>query len=72
MDNYRSMKVAINGETKELPDGISLNEMIEMLSLPPRMMAIEINQQVIRKQDWEGTRIDEGDKIEIVHFVGGG
>lgn len=66
------MNVVINGETKELPDGLSLNQLIEHLSLPARRMAVEVNKQVIRKQDWEKLKISEKDSIEIVHFVGGG
>ena len=66
------MNVVINGETKELPDGLSLNQVIEHLSLPARRMAVEGNKRVIRKQDWEKLKISDKDSIEIVHFVGGG
>jgi sulfur carrier protein len=66
------MKILINGANRELPEGITISQMIEHLSLPPRRMAIEVNKQVIRKQDWESTKLDERDAIEIVHFVGGG
>jgi sulfur carrier protein len=66
------MNVSINGEMKQVPDGMTLDELVEYLSLPPRRMAIELNKHVIRKQDWENTKLDERDTIEIVHFVGGG
>ena len=66
------MKISVNGEIKELPEGISVSEMIECLSLPSRRMAIEVNKQVIRKQDWAALKIKDGDHVEIVHFVGGG
>ena len=66
------MKISVNGEIKELPEGISVREMIECLSLPPRRMAIEVNKQVIRKQDWSELKIRDNDHVEIVHFVGGG
>ena len=66
------MKILINGETKDLPEGVTLSQMIERLSLPPRRMAIELNKRVIRRQDWETTKLEERDAIEIVHFVGGG
>jgi sulfur carrier protein len=71
-ENYLSMNVVINGETKELQDGLSLNQLIERLSLPARRMAVEVNKHVIRKQDWDKVTISEKDSIEIVHFVGGG
>ena len=66
------MKISVNGEIKELPEGISVRELIERLSLPPRRMAIEVNKQVIRKQDWSELTIRDNDHVEIVHFVGGG
>jgi sulfur carrier protein len=66
------MQVLINGEKTELPDGLTLSAVVRHLSLPERRMAVEVNKQVIRKQDWESFKIDTNDNIEIVHFVGGG
>ena len=66
------MKVFINGETREIPDGLKLDGVVTHLSLPERRMAIEVNRQVVRRQDWENLKIAAEDKIEIVHFVGGG
>jgi sulfur carrier protein len=66
------MKVFINGEQREVPDGLTLEAMVEHLSLPERRMAIELNETVVRKKDWDNLRINNDDRIEIVHFVGGG
>ena len=66
------MKVVINGETKEISKQFSLLELLKEFSLPSERIAIELNREVVRKKDWESILVNEADKIEIVHFVGGG
>jgi len=66
------MKVFINGETREVSDRINLSRLLENLSLPATRIAVELNEQVVRRKDWETIKIGEADKIEIIHFVGGG
>ena len=67
------MRVQINGEQREFPQpSLCLEELIEQLSLAPQRIAIEVNQQIIRRSDWATTKLNDGDRIEIVHFVGGG
>ena len=67
------MQVQINGETRELNhDQIVLAELVRELALVPQRIAVEVNKQIVRRADWEQTSINEGDRIEIVHFVGGG
>jgi thiamine biosynthesis protein ThiS len=66
------MKVFINGETKEISKRFNLLELLKEFSLPSERIAIELNRQVVRKKDWENILINDADKIEIVHFVGGG
>jgi thiamine biosynthesis protein ThiS len=66
------MKVFINGETKEIAGEVNLNELLANFSLPQERVAIELNEQVVRKKDWEMILVKDADKIEIVHFVGGG
>lgn len=66
------MKVHINGETKEIQTEISLSELLERLALPNERIAIELNKSVVRRRDWGNIQIKDDDKIEIVHFVGGG
>jgi len=51
---------------------MSLPELVASLSLKAEQVAIELNQSVVRRAQWESTRLREGDKVEIVHFVGGG
>lgn len=66
------MKVFINGETKEISKELNLLELLKEFSLPSERIAIELNRQVVRKKDWANILIADADKIEIVHFVGGG
>lgn len=66
------MKVFVNGEVRELEAGLKLSGLLSELSLAEERIAVELNESVVRRRDWEATEIIEGDKVEIVHFVGGG
>jgi len=66
------LRVQINGETREFVDDLRLSDLVDELSLPPERVAIELNKRVVRRNEWPETIITEGDRIEIVHFVGGG
>jgi sulfur carrier protein len=66
------VKVFINGETKEISKELNLIDLLEEFSLPTERIAIELNKQVVRKKDWESILVNDADRIEIVHFVGGG
>lgn len=66
------MQVEINGEKREVAEQMTLRELIESLALAPERLAIELNQRVVRRADWPQTPLKDGDRIEIVHFVGGG
>jgi thiamine biosynthesis protein ThiS len=62
----------VNGEFREVAAGFSLAELIVYLQLAGERLAIELNQNVIRRAEWPAKTLAEGDRIEIVHFVGGG
>jgi thiamine biosynthesis protein ThiS len=66
------MNVFINGETKEISGEINLFELLKQFSLPQERIAVELNKEVVRKKDWETIKITDADKIEVIHFVGGG
>ncbi len=66
------MKIFINGETKEIAKQVNLLELLNEFALPSERIAIELNREVVRKKDWESITVKDADKIEIVHFVGGG
>ena len=67
-----TLRVQINGEAREVADKLKLSELVNELSLAPERVAIELNQKIVRRNDWSATMLADGDRIEIVHFVGGG
>ena len=66
------MRVYINGEPRELKPPLTLADLVTELDLPPTRIAIELNRTVVRRNDWSATTLNDEDRIEIVHFVGGG
>jgi len=67
------VRIQINGEPREIPQSsLSLNELLDKLSLPPQRIAVELNKTMVPRSQWEKTTLKDGDQIEIVHFVGGG
>jgi len=68
-----SVQIQINGEPREFSHAsLRLSELVEELALAPQRIAVEVNRQIVRRADWEQTEVSDGDKVEIVHFVGGG
>lgn len=65
------LQLEINGEQREVPSR-SLQELVEFLNLKPEQIAIELNRVVVRRREWSSTALKERDRVEIVHFVGGG
>ena len=66
------LNLRINGEDREVVDNLSLKELVTQLDLTPERIAVELNQNVVRRADWPSTGLKENDQVEIVHFVGGG
>jgi thiamine biosynthesis protein ThiS len=66
------MILQLNGEQREVPDGLSLTGLVEWLELPADRVAIERNLQVVKRSNWNDTQLENGDRLEIVRMVGGG
>ncbi len=66
------MQIIVNGETKRIEGELNLQELLKKLELPTERIAIELNKTVVRKKDWAAVKVADSDKIEIIHFVGGG
>ena len=64
--------IFVNGELREVESETSLKHLLDCLGLPERRVAIELNGQVVSRSYWPQTKVDAGDNIEVVHFVGGG
>ncbi|MFN2498553.1 MAG: sulfur carrier protein ThiS [Pyrinomonadaceae bacterium] len=66
------MLIQVNGEPQEVNEGLALAELITQLKLRADQIAIELNHEVLRRSVWESTILQPEDRVEIVHFVGGG
>lgn len=66
------MEIRINGESRKLDSELKLDQLLSHFSMPLKRVAVELNGTVVRRADWETVQVTEGDKIEVVHFVGGG
>jgi len=65
------MEIIVNGETRTITP-ISMLELLRSLDIDPRRVAVELNHDILPKGEYETTILNAGDRIEIVHFVGGG
>ena len=69
---FVQMKIRINGEEKEIKEGLSLAALLDELQIRPGRVVVELNRNIIAREAHGATALKEGDALEIVHFVGGG
>jgi len=68
----QAVTVQLNGEPREVPDGLTLKALVEWLDLPRDRVAVERNLEIVPRTGWDVTPIRPGDRLEVVHLVGGG
>jgi thiamine biosynthesis protein ThiS len=66
------MVITVNGEEREVRADLTLTELLAELELRSERVAIELNLDILPRDQWAQTRLHSGDRLEIVHFVGGG
>ena len=66
------MLLTINGKQQSFPDSLTLVQLIEQLGMKGDRVAVELNRDIVPRNQWSETLLKEGDRLEIVHFVGGG
>jgi sulfur carrier protein len=66
------MEIYINGESRQVADSLPVSELVEMLDLANRRIAVEVNLEIVPRSTYATHRLQEGDNIEIVHAIGGG
>ena len=66
------MKLHLNGDPREYAAGLTLAVLIEQLGMKSDRVAVELNREIVPREQWAETSLGEGDRLEIVHFVGGG
>jgi sulfur carrier protein len=66
------MNIVLNGENKTLPEPLSLQQLLDQLSLPAGRVACEVNLKIIKRAQYPATVLQEGDAVEIIQAIGGG
>jgi thiamine biosynthesis protein ThiS len=66
------INIWLNGESREVPENLNLQDVLSWLNLPGDRVAVERNLEIVSRRVWETTIIQAGDRLEVVHFVGGG
>ncbi|WP_236172754.1 sulfur carrier protein ThiS [Pseudomonas pseudonitroreducens] len=66
------MRIQLNGEPFELPDGHTVANLLERLDLTGKRVAVELNQDIVPRSQHAATALSEGDQVEVVHAIGGG
>ena len=66
------MKLVVNGQERRVADGLTVRELLDHLEVPAGRVAVEVNLEVVPKARFAEHRLADGDRLEIVTFVGGG
>lgn len=66
------MTLQINGEQCDFPDSLTVATLVSQLGMKPDRVAVELNLEIVPRSNWDTTALKSGDKLEVVHFVGGG
>jgi sulfur carrier protein len=66
------MRVTLNGEARDLSEGLTVNDLVDELGLHQRRIAVEVNRDILPRDDYARHTLRDGDVVEIVQFIGGG
>jgi len=66
------MNIIVNGQTREFREDITLLELLNELSLDGKVMAAAVNMNIVKQDSWNKHKFEDGDKLELLDFVGGG
>ncbi len=67
-----TIQVTVNGEEREIPAGSTVRELLESLELHPKLVVVERNREILKRDSYGDVEVEAGDVLELVHFVGGG
>jgi thiamine biosynthesis protein ThiS len=68
----QQIHVVINGDAREIPGGRTIAELLTDLGLHPQLVVVEHNREILDREQYSKTEVNDGDALELVHFVGGG
>ena len=66
------MRIEVNGESRDFNEGTTVKQLLAALGLGDTLVAVERNEEIVRRGDHDATTLHDGDRVEVVHFVGGG
>mgnify|MGYP001254267967 FL=1 len=72
MKKIKKIKIKLNGKVKQINENYKIQNLINDLKIPIKKVAIELNQEILDKKKLNKIKLKKNDKIEIVHFIGGG
>ena len=72
MRKIKKIEIRVNGKVKSISDKYKMSDLVKNLKIPMKKVAIELNQEIIDKKNINKISLKKNDKIEIVHFIGGG
>jgi sulfur carrier protein len=72
VNNQDTIEIIVNGEARQAPPSARVTDLVKQLDLAPERLAIELNLSILPRSKWAETELRSGDRLEIVHFVGGG
>ncbi len=72
MKKIKKIKIKVNGKVKTFKENINLSKLVKILKIPIKKVAIELNQEIIDKKKLDKIFLKNNDRVEIVHFIGGG
>lgn len=72
MQQTELIDIVVNGESRRVPGGLNVMELLGWLDVVGDRVAVELDRRIVRKADWPGTAVAAGAQLEIVQFVGGG
>ena len=67
-----TIEVVVNGEARQVPEGMTVLELLRFLELDPARVAVELDLKIVKSPEWDRTPVRPGARLEIVQFVGGG
>ena len=72
MSELGNIQVQVNGKEREVQSGLSVHELVEAFDLNPLLIVVELNREILSRDQFKDVHVSEGDAVELVHFVGGG
>jgi thiamine biosynthesis protein ThiS len=72
MNGQDTIEIIVNGDARQVSQGARVMDLVKQLELAPERLAIELNLSILPRAKWAETELRQGDRVEMVHFVGGG